>query len=65
MEIKKEMNNGRTEHWRAPQIVNLSPLAVLVQIQLCPPIVGPLIRSLWTHKFLHETAKLWYNSTIK
>jgi hypothetical protein len=26
---------------------------------------GLLTRSLWTHKFLHETVKLWYNSTIK
>ena len=65
MEIKKEMNKGQAEHWGASQIVNLPPLAVLVRLQPCPPIVGPLIRSLWTHKFLHETAHVWYNSTIR
>ena len=26
---------------------------------------GLLIRPSWTHNFPHETAKLWYNSTIR
>jgi len=26
--------------------------------------LGPLTRHSWTQKFLHETLKVWYNSTI-